>query len=507
MKEKEIEKYLDTRLKILQRIEEYSAFLILCIVAFTIVLCVKLSKVSDLGTLVEIGLLNIGLTIIAVVVTVWAGLNISNAIDRKDVDEATRKAAELSAEFDRLNKTSLSSGRNLFLQELNHRNTVSAYFFNEKLKEQKLVNTIEAYEDITVIEQLYGRIAQMHINSDNTEELFKDVSKVVDIIKKLNTQESNDQLVIYSWLKTYLSYREAVCHFYRGYGYDEAEPQRAYEDFKYAASLFEKLMYTVNDKKFINKLKGAIGECYSKMAFYRNRKASSINIRDINNINETKNIAEKAITYCEDAIQDASPKDRANEMFYRNLGAAYEHRAYLEQNISKRCEFFQKAIEQYTTAMSKALKDQSTSTKQFCCIYHVLLSGYDRLIRTKLGWENFDSKVWGDEDGNPLPAKIADIGSIALDVEAFLSFAQLAVNDMPRVKLHHSMLGFAYLWRIYLEDNGIDLSDIKVHRKYEMDRRTCRININSELAILEILTENDDYRDDIIKARCFYDKD
>ena len=86
----------------------FCATVLYCLTTFTKVLYQKILLSSGMGAekVVESQLLAIGLAIIALVVAVWSGLNIVNALDKKDIELARQRLGELDSHLENLDNSS-----------------------------------------------------------------------------------------------------------------------------------------------------------------------------------------------------------------------------------------------------------------------------------------------------------------------------------------------------------------------------------------------------------------
>ena len=411
-------------------------------------------------------LLSNGLAIIAIAISVWAGLNIANAVERKELDDTNEKIIQVNQkisdtekkitkaetklsdaeekiadsekriieEESKLNETSTQLQKvsnenkqlvkdsesikikikplsdslqitqkslsfmfeNELIKTIKDRATLYLYnqFSTKELEEKTSYNTY--YPDLIIIEQLFVRIYETHsskqlkdIELENIAE--KGIEKIDEIIK--NCDAKIPVLVL-----IYLKYRKAEFNYYLGY--ITADPQKYYNSFMNAAELFIELFTDFNawipdyePQKDVPEYKGkeenreismyfanSIGDSFSRFLLRADISGNVIDKNgDILNIDEVIEIGKKGVFYCSCAAKWTNEKE-GHEVYYRNLGCAYER---LERKENAFGKYYKEVIYNYSMAF-KSIANYDEHSYRVQSVYHTLIQYLKKHLDTQL---------------------------------------------------------------------------------------------------------------------------
>lgn len=307
-----------------------------------------------------------GLTLIGLAISVWAGLNIANAIERRELDKNKRDVDKLKKRTNKITKDISPIQKNIE----NISNTLWFLFENELLKTRddeaslylysiftKKANNkssvfISTLPDLIVIEQLFNQVYSLH---DSKQELNEEINqrgkKGLETIEECfgRIQDNGDKDII-----NYLKYRKAELCFYLGYSTKDLG--YVYDYYKTAGDLYIELhesfkaflpeynddfLIRDNINKYIpvfgknneNDLKlsiyfaNSICEAYSRILLCVDEKSLKNEevqyTKDGREIKDLEEITKKAIFYGCCSTKWANDIVN-NEVYYRNLGCAYE---------------------------------------------------------------------------------------------------------------------------------------------------------------------------------------
>lgn len=488
-------------------------------------------------------LLSNGLAIIAVAISVWAGLNIANAIERKELDDTNDKIAEvenkilieeskledtsvkiekLSITNDNLKKCSeelktkiepLSKGvqntqkslRFMFENELvkTNKDRATLYLYNKfssiDLVEKNNYNLY--YPDMIIIEQLFIRIYETHSSKQLKDiELEyaaeKGIEMVDDIIEKGSTR-------IPKLILIYLRYRKAEFNYYLGYITDD--PQKYYNSFTKAAELFIELYSDFNawipeynswqeipeykgqeeNRKISMYFANSIGDAYSRFVLYADTSGSVISKNGGKlNIDEVIEIGRKGVFYCSCAAKWTNQED-GYEVYFRNLGCAYERLENKEKAFGK---YYREIIYNYSMAF-ESIANYAEHSYRVQSVYHTLIQYLKKYLDNVLKI----SSVF--QDFNSFKQSIANV--IKLEEENIKYFKMLyfitdfAKSDNHRQKLQYSVNGLTLAIILYYKLNN----DKLIEEICDLSIDDCLQIIKDDINILYMMgiTDKDNY--------------
>lgn len=434
-----------------------------------------IASVENYGDKIDAVLLDAGLSIIGIAISVWAGLNIINALEKKDIDEVqetlrntkekVEKLSEDAEEIEIVKNEQQDIYKGFFLQELLKTNydAMSRYFY-KFFSECESIGTAE-YVNLVLIEQYFSQVYLQYSEKTSLKSLV--LSRAHDGIKLVNDMYNQYEMKRDSLLEKYLLFRKYEFNFLMGY-LRTGVPK--YESFIYAAEGFakisnkfgvnvpcldreiEKLEYTGEDENlqvavyFMNTL----GEAYSKII----EETGLIGKRGGHGVEITKEtmigFAEKAVAYLEIAVK-WNQRLEAREVYYRNLGCAYER---MDRVMGDRFgSHADEIISNYRKAFQIVISNKEEKISRVQNIYHTLLSYYERYMRVSFKSGDKEKSVFEDKEG------FSDfLGKVKERIEPktkeylvhYQRVSEIAVMDNARFSLQRNLNGFSWTWILVL---------------------------------------------------------
>ncbi len=434
-------------------------------------------------TVEESSLLSTGLEIIGLVVAVWTGISIINAVSRHEVNE-------LKEELNGIIKHMEDKNKNEFLLELlkTDSDEMSRYYYR-KFKEENI-----AFSEIITVEQMFNKIYEMHSNGTmDNEIIIKEVEELEKIIKEklenINTRYKK-RLV-----KNYLKFRKAEILFYKGYALsDEKEVEKAYEVYDKATTIYLELIsdfgikfpkYEPNNKlnnDFKDKKVNRYYNNYELFAYFANTIGEAYGNMVLNCPESEKNniekVAEKSIFYSELAVECAKNYGINKEVYYKNLGCNYERKERIKPNY---CCNSKGALENYKKAFDLTINQSHLSKKQMWKVYYTYLTYSNKYIKNKLQLDYANvTTILDKQNTNDIIEKIDEMNKIAL----------IAINDDIRRTSNIAMYGFVNGYIAVLKqiknNEEIDKRFIE-NRKYYLEK------MKWSISTLDIMMINDNF--------------
>lgn len=504
------------------------AIIVLLILSMIYINCY--SNASDSSVKIESSLLATGLSIIGIAITVWAGLNIINVLERKDVDECKSKMNDIEKKFTDLkefskriendikeNEANVDSLKeiyyNSFLQELlkTSKDVMSRLFYLDFSEKREMV---WFYVKLIPIEQYFEQVfTQYGETSKVKENVLRKAEEGINLITGLESSKeykemtSKDENII-----RYLKLRKSMFHFLKGYMLSGVWK---YKEFKLAVDGFEgiskefgiRLPVYGNDVTTQQVKEGLedksleiatyffniIGESYSKLAEDSSLYAKEKEIFAIYGVRITK---EKLIDYSQKAIfylklcTELSKNVREREVYYRNLGCAYERADKLLNEFGCHSE---QIIRCYKEAFKKIISDDEEQNKRIQKVYHTLLSYYESYI--KHGLYDVSMSFFTDkEDVLAFTNKARKIEGIKREdvcnyITEYQKVSQIAITDHARFSLQRVLNGMAWTWIVLLILN----KDEKVTHDYPNGPEYYMSRIADIIETLNVMRLDDDY--------------
>ncbi len=511
----------------------------------------------------EASLLATGIAIIGAAITVWTGLNIANSINRKELENIEKKARKIkrkiSKKFIQLEENtdthlaelekdtgkqlnqlkkdsedikksveySLINNYNvLFLQELlkTVMDTCSLYFykeFNVFFSEQKY-DTVKS-RVLMEIEQCFVEIYNLHKNKPKEYELM--ISKADFGLEKIKEYELNEKTE--GLVKQYLNYRRGEINYYKGYCEDN--PSEVYECFMEAIERYIDFANQIDiplvfnqqkDDEFMDYnetflemacyLAGSVGDSYSGIVEECRTQARFRTKRGYITKKQIIECAQNAIYFCGCAVKWSKNTSYENEVYFRNLGVAYERLDRINETIFKHKK---EIMNNYKYAFQIMYNDSDLYEERKQNIYHTILSYYERIF--KHDFSEFDNGClkytsakresvlknaeeldeYRDEITKMI-SKIKEQGNDAIDAELlheYVTIARSGVEHNPHYTLRISLLGLAYTYVIFLlkADNASARQVFLKPVEYYM------AEIEKLISYLDIVEWDDDYANEL----------
>lgn len=478
-------------------------------------LCINFKDVSEKE--VETTMLTSGLTIIGMAISVWTGLNIVNAIEKKDVEQVQQQLAQTeqtikwisreTRDVKIIKKEQKEIYRGLFLQELLRTNydAMSRYFYN-LFAENKFLSIAE-YSHLLLVEQYFSQVYLQYSEKTANKSLI--ISRIEDGTKKIDEMLNNKQ--IRPEIEKYLLFRKYEFSFLKGYLFDGI---KMYEAFMSAVKGFEKIGTKFGLKKPYSEMDiyemkyeaeeanlqvavyfmNAMGEAYSKII-----QDTSIKNKCIENdvkILETDLLgyAEKAVKYLELAVKWNQRLDE-REVYYRNLGCAYERMDKLKEQFGQHSE---QIISNYRKAFHVAVLNGETNTRRIQKIYHTVLSYYERYIKYSLVGKEDEYAFKDISELSKLLMKVKMYRrSLRKHLIDYRCVVELGIADNVRFILPHNMNGLSLTWVVVFILSG----DKVIRAEYREDIRYYMHKINNIIETRKVmgLDKNDNWYKELDK--------
>lgn len=451
---------------------------LLCIMLFSIafLLVAKLilgyTKTITMST--EENVIDIGLVIIGLAISIWSGLNIVNSIERKELEELRARTDSVKKLINNLDNIE-SIAYDTFLQALLRmgNDEATAYFYIEFSKHE--INSNVDFYTLTKIEDLFEQVYNLHNTVTHLDaELIQKAEEALEYIEGFCTE---DRLV-----KTYLNYREAEFNYYCGYVRKCAKER--YHYFSTAIKLYQIVLPKMNvtlpqyseykeppampddaDKKLTIYMANTLGDASSKIIDLT-AKISGVGIPedDRTPIETMKKYGKMALFYCGCAAKwadgynnnDIYAKDlHYFEAYYRNYGVACER---YDRVFGKPFQHADVIIDNYLKAFYHIIKGTKISAQRTQSVYHALLSYLNRYFEHELNFIGNNGSLSPFEGKDALEA-VCKYDYKVLDhqleyLHKMVAISELAMVDMPRSNIPVVMNGFAYTYIILLKLAG-----------------------------------------------------
>ena len=362
----------------------------------------KISEMIDASSQknAETIIVGTGLTVVAIAIAVWAGLNIATAFDRRELLDYTAKLREENDLVQRELEKTKTTLHDRYLQEflLSLSSTldpqhmrVSKWMSHIFQKQENYVSTDDLIK-LTKYETVYNRVLLLyrHGNSDNA--VIREVNDVSSEISS-SIQEFGKK----SKITAYLHFLFGELLYCSGFSYinkcsyvdsitvflESAVEYREYVYLKYKFDIECHSEWGDNHSKEENEemayLMNEIGSCYSECI----RCFNSADIETQNEIKEQENwdidiILRYAKKCCNLSTTIQRKVGIEREVYFRNYGCVFE-REYMYQISQKQTPdnvLLTDAAEQYRLAYRVC--------KTSHAIYHAIISNYDKQIRALL---------------------------------------------------------------------------------------------------------------------------
>lgn len=222
-------------------------------ITYFVLLCGNNIDATKITMAVESTFIQVGISIIGCAIAVWAGANIVNAIERKDIDAIKENLSVAEEQLAKQQQQQREYEKNLFISELLKSSAdLPTKMFAEQMQSEKAWDCNDvSYNDLLHIEQLFSQIYSMHEASDQKSvNINETIQRVADNgIKTANSLIDNTAAP--SKTEQFLYFRIAEFNFYKGYHTEHTKGTEKTENTKEA----QKAEITKINKSFAEKLK------------------------------------------------------------------------------------------------------------------------------------------------------------------------------------------------------------------------------------------------------------
>lgn len=411
------------------------------------------------------------LAIIGIAISVWIGLNIANAIDRREVDELRNSVIEISGQLtdvyglqetvENRSKNMVKLDRISFLDELQKTScdiaSYTLYTIIQKQIKDENTKDIEVvpYERLLECEHAFSSVYvnnyRVTKSKDYILKRIEDGLKCVDDIRKI-IAVCPEKYEKFNWLDLYLDYRVGDFNYYRGYNCAADSRMEPFEiaiqaylntSEQLGAKLPTRMVTdwavpqgcTEVQKKISAYMCNSVGDAYSNIVAVGRQlvKQQKIDVATLSLYGE------KAVFYCNCATQ----YDDSRETYFRNYGAAMEHQyttahsGYLKPDFAKIMGAYKTSLEKECTP--KGFKvTMSLIDKYINRVLNITFTKANEKRIPKLGGDDF-CRHWralSDEEQRDVQNKLAELKK----------YAEMAKTIFP-----NSSYGYQYLC-IYYRD-------------------------------------------------------
>ena len=413
-------------------------------------------------------IVSIGIAVISLAVAVWAGLNISNSIERKELDDLRMKTDSIKKFVSNVDKID-SISFELFMMTLANSIVKSEegtkYFYEQFSSIGR--NERENYYVLARIECLFKEVKDLHNTVDHIDQELSQLAE--QGIALIEGYQTKDRLV-----NSFVQFRYAEFLYYGGYVQEDL--QKRYESFKKAIDIFfatsqrmkihlPKYKDAHGDIPDISKeicklpiyMANSIGDCCRKIYEIKSKSAGMqlVDMEVEGNEIPWEHYANMGLFYFRCAVKWANMFSleeirRADlqyfEVYHRNCGVAYE---IYDRNFGKKFDNADTILNHYLCAYYCTIKDTNLPNQRMQSVYHTLLSYLNAYWTDKFGIkENEEGEITEIVVHSTLYEYINNN-----DVEKLrkmVAISELGMLDMPRNNLPVVMNGFAYSYVMIL---------------------------------------------------------
>lgn len=424
---------------------------------FAYVLALKVSFNSETASVSV--LLSAGLSIIGIAIAIWAALNITNAINRGDIEDLKNTLYDLKNTTEII-KPYIHRNKNiqfeLFLVELGKSSNDPIVDYLANWFKNNYSDDIP-YSELTLIELKFSQARSRHRSRYHYDPVLITTAShglnIIDIVHDM----LNGKL---GYTKNYLEYRK--CEFLFFMGYCESEKRVGADHFYKAAKGYLQYsnLFGVNfqdqpdsaAKYRTAYLSNTIGESFSKIVHYYLEERERLE----SFCSEIDEIANKAVGYCKSSTELLSNEQQAST-YFRNLGCAYERLDDLGDGFHN----VDDAIQSYKKAFELLVDEPAVSRANTINTYYALLSYYGKIIlshitnRNKWNLDKIETAYQPSVSlANPEEAK-----KIKCHISDMYSISQIAMDDFPNSMIIAKLYCESCCFILLAIKNGIDFSN------------------------------------------------
>ena len=462
---------------------------------------------------IEASFISTGLSIIGLALSVWGGINIINALDKKEIDKIKKDFDGFKEVIKSMKSTVKKTKRSIqkntafekefnyqrFLQQLliSKNDAIAQYFYNEFTKVEA---DITDYGRLLIIEQLMGQVFSLHNSaSKKNSELVEKAKIALEKIDEVSKEQKAPEGTI---IHQYLQLRYADFKFYQGYYGTEIDNATCF--LTAANTYIETAKYfdiDISNDYDIDKIDSfrpkddklivaayfmnTIGEAYSKIIQY----ASKVSDKIVDNIVMSRNYleltAKKALFFCECSVRWNIECGEIKEIHYRNLGCAYER---VDNFRNQFAEHKSEILNNYKKSFGLMSADLNTTPYRRNNVYHTNTMYLEKYISysitgvSGIHWA-FNSKESVQEFISQLKNKRNDNEALLDCFEHYQTVTSIACRDFPQIPRYYIMHGFTYCWVIILILSG----HVSLKNKYSLSVSDYLKIVENDCICLELM--------------------
>lgn len=493
---------------------------LLCIALFCVALVPLITRIlPQSGDMQPIDdqLLSTCVTIIGMAIAVWAGLNIVNSIERKDLEELrsrTDNIKQLVYNMDNIEHL----GYDAFLQALLRKgeDELTAYFYRRFSRYG--MSSKENFFILARIEDLFGQVYDLHNTVKHHDAEL--IEKAEEAISYINEYQTEDRLI-----RAYLTARNAEMGYYCGYVGKTAFQK--YQSLTSAIDLYQRILPELSisfpprgeggqtpdlpdgaERKLAIYMANTLGDTCSQILLLKKELTSESAPADQKvEVAVLAQYAEKALFYCNCAVK-WSDKYKYKEIYdndyhyfeayYRNCAVAYERYDKFYGDALPHAEII---IENNLKAFYHIAKATKLKRQRVQSVYHSLLSYFKRYFDAELDFTGNNGKI--DPFSEKEHFESACKYNYKFDethvkhLQEMLDISEIGILDMPRNNIPVVMNGFAYSYVILLKLTG----NTAICEQFPENCATYLAKIRSALSRLNTLHIEDDYTTELKKRK------
>lgn len=471
----------------------------------------------------EAALLSSGLSIIGIAISVWAALNITNALERKEYEEIRDRSDDAHKLISELEENMDFIAYDTFLQALltTDKDESSVYFY-EKFSANK-ISRHENFFTLAKIEHLFRQVYEMHNSVQHfDEELIEKANEAIGYIENFSSKDKT--------IKTYLDFRNADFKYYSGYVANTAKEK--YECYSTAINqylqIFPRLGLKLpqycddnaipelpdkNKRKLLIYMMNSVGDACSKIVQIKSKLTGNNLPTDARvDEEELRKYGNMALFFCSCAANWADSYNDVEintkelhhfEVYYRNCGCAYERYDIAFGTFGDHADII---IENYKKAFYHVIKGTRVSAQRIQSIYHTLLSYWKRYFDHSILFRGVNKSINPFDSDETMQAALKypySIDSKQIEyLRSMIDITEIAMNDTPRNNLPYVMNGFAYTYVLLLKLAKIDV----IAKEFSDDNQNYLEKIERAIHMLSVMNVNDGYSSELSKRHTMLDR-
>lgn len=452
-----------------------------------------------------------GIEIIAIALAVWAGLNIVNAIERKEFDALNKNISDLTKK--EVSLSLYNRDKEQFCQELlkSKEDPLTEYLYILFSRESSVKYPFDIFFEI---EQLFSQVYFLHRSDNRTDnELIVKANRGIKLIYTLDSKIYEDELA-----KTFLKYRILEFNFYKGYcehgavkrfecfksaalGYLEIAP-----DFDSTLPSFDETKYqnipsnmkNDNNKVLTIYMANSVGESCSKILQLKESllKNDELNITE----DEIKTYGKMALFYCGCAVEWNGKKKfiSEREVYYRNYAVALEN---YEKHFGKLGDLSKKIISNYKQAFLLLLNYSEPNFNRIGYVFRTLMFYYKKYIDSEIHIEKREFKSKHDFALYLIDIENTKEGTIK-NIRALYELANLSQNNIGLRTYVYCMKGFALRNIILLKA----ASNSIINEYFPQDISVYHYNYKSIIYTIDFIELSDGFSETLRRFDDYFEK-